>query len=84
MHLGVLHLVIPEAQRLKLAVVGRDLLLELNNARVVFIAFVPLDEAAIKLHDPGKRKFCAFGVVEAAHSLDDLGESAMRRSEEFH
>jgi len=79
MHLGVLHLVIPEAERLKLAIVGGDFLLEFDNARVVFVAFITLDEAAIKFHDPGKRKLRAFGVVKAAHSLDNLEESALQK-----
>ena len=45
-------MVIPEAERLKLAVVRGDLLLELDNARVVFVAFVTLDKAAVKLDNP--------------------------------
>ena len=79
MHLRILHLVIPEAERLKLAVVRGDLLLELDNARVVFVAFVTLDKAAVKLDNPRKRELGAFGFVEAAYSLDDLTRVSIDR-----
>jgi hypothetical protein len=79
MHLRVLDLVISEAERLQLAVVSCDLLLELNDTRIVFVTFVTLDEAAIKLNDPGKRKFRALGVVEAAYSLNNLARVSNER-----
>lgn len=80
MHLRILHLVIPEAERLKLAVVRGDLLLELDNARVVFVSFVTLDKAAVKLDNSRKRELGAFGVVEATYSLNDLKESVLIES----
>jgi hypothetical protein len=80
MHLRILHLVIPEAERLKLAVVRGDLLLELDNARVVFVSFVTLDKAAVKLDNPRERELGAFGVVEAAYSLNDLRRVSIDRA----
>lgn len=73
-------MVIPEAERLKLAVVRGDLLLELDNARVVFVAFVTLDKAAVKLDNSRKRELGAFGVVEAAYSLNDLRRVSIDRA----
>lgn len=73
-------MVIPEAERLKLAVVRGDLLLELDNARVVFVSFVTLDKAAIKLDNSRKRELGAFGVVEAAYSLNDLRRVSIDRA----
>jgi hypothetical protein len=67
-----MYLMVSQAKRPKLAIVNDHFLLEFDNAWIIFVTVVALDETPIELYNPWKWELRAFGIVETANCLNNL------------